>query len=102
MIDVRNSVGSTRHAWNRTPSNPVLQLVGESGGGGQVLAHEADRAHLETEPLAGLTKVIEHDIDDGHLVDARSVDLHHCFGVARLQLERIEVKMEEGKRGKER
>lgn len=41
------------------------------------LAEETDGADLEAEPLVGIPKVVQHDVDDGQLVDAGSVDLHH-------------------------
>lgn len=50
-----------------------------SGGAGACLTEEADGADLKAEPLVGFPKVIQHDIDDGQLVDAGSVDLHHCL-----------------------
>lgn len=54
------------------PSDPVLQR-----GAGARLTEEADGADLKAEPLVGFPKVIQHDINDGQLVDAGSVDLHH-------------------------
>lgn len=54
------------------PSDPVLQR-----GVGARLAEETDGADLEAKPLVGFPKVIQHDVDDGQLVDAGSVDLHH-------------------------
>ena len=53
---------------------------------GAWLAQETDWADLEPQPLGGIPKVIQHHINDGHLVDACSVDLHHGLGVALLQL----------------
>lgn len=41
------------------------------------LTQEAHGADLEAESLVGLPEVVEHDVDDGQLVDARRVDLQH-------------------------
>lgn len=50
------------------------------------LAQETDNAHLKAKPLVGVSKVIQHDVDDGQLVNAGSVDLHHRPGIALLHL----------------
>lgn len=44
---------------------------------GACLAEETHGADLEAKPLVGVAKVIQHDVDDGQLVDAGGVDLHH-------------------------
>lgn len=61
------------------------------GRGGCPLAKEADRAYFKSKPLTGFPKVIQHDIDDGHLVDARSVNFHHRFRISLLQLKQKET-----------
>lgn len=54
------------------PSDPVLQQ-----GVGACLAEETDGADLKAKPLVGFPKVTQHDVNDGQLVNAWSVDLHH-------------------------
>lgn len=61
------------------------------GRGGCPLAKEADRAYFKSKPLTGFPKVIQHDIDDRHLVDARSVNFHHRFRISLLQLKQKET-----------
>lgn len=55
----------------------TLRPCPSAGGAGACLAEETDRADLKAKPLVGIPKVIQHDVDDGQLVDAGSVDLHH-------------------------
>lgn len=61
------------------------------GKRGCPLAEEADRAYLKAKPLTGFPKVIQHDIDDGHLVDARSINFHHRFRISLLQLKEKDI-----------
>lgn len=64
-------------------------FLGGRGGRGRdlgCLAKEADGADFEAEPLVGVAEVVEHDVQDGQLVDARGVDLQNCLGVALLGL----------------
>jgi len=79
---------------------PVLQLggggVGRQDGGLARLAEEADGADLEAEPLVGVPEVIQHDVDDGNLVDAWSVDLQHRLGVALFQRAAVRQGLDEG------
>lgn len=63
------------------PSDPVRQR-----GEGACLTQETHGTDLEAEPLVGFPKVIEHDVDDGQLVDAGGVDLQHGPGVTLSEL----------------
>lgn len=56
---------------------PLTLSFSGGGGAGTCLAEETDGADLKAKPLVGIPKVIQHDVDDGQLVDAGSVDLHH-------------------------
>lgn len=64
----------------------------QKGKTGCPLAEEADRAYLKAKPLTGFPKVIQHDIDDRHLVDARSINFHHRLRISLLLLKEKEMK----------
>lgn len=63
--------------WQHVDVNIYPHILSFRGGPGASLAEETDGADLEAEPLVGLPKVVQHDVDDGQLVDAGSVDFHH-------------------------
>lgn len=55
---------------------------------GRLLPEEADGADLEAKPLVWIPEIVQHDVDDGNLVDAWSVNLQHGSSVALLLLKR--------------
>lgn len=61
----------------RLRDGPGLTLSCSGEGGRVSLTQEAHGADLEAESLVGVPEVVEHDVDDGQLVDARRVDLQH-------------------------
>lgn len=75
-----------------------LKASQKKAAGSRLLPKEADGANLETESLVGISEVVQHDVDDGQLVDAWSVDLQHASSVTLLQLKNSDSRFHQHKR----
>lgn len=85
-------VTGARRGWAGVSWLATLLNLCQKGKTGCPLAEEADRAYLKAKPLTGFPKVIQHDIDDRHLVDARSINFHHRLRISLLLLKEKNIK----------